>query len=257
MNNFARIGRCFYGIGIAGMGIQQFIYSNFRPVILPYWPEWVPRPDIWAYVTGACLVIAGLIIMISKNAKLLCLALGFSFLFLFICFHCYYQLRLNPNWREFASWINPLKELAFAGGAFIIAVSFMRESSSKAGSTLLAIGRIFFAVMLITFGFTHFKYRDFVVTLVPDWIPGHLFWTYFGAIALIGSGICILLKIQIRLVAFLLAAMLFIWFLILHIPRAIDEAKSGQGNELTSVFQALAFSGIALVIASIYSRKKV
>jgi hypothetical protein len=37
--------------------------------------------------------------------------------------------------------------------------------------------------------------------------------------------------------------------LILHIPRAIAMPDAANGNELTSVFQALAFSGVALVIA--------
>jgi hypothetical protein len=50
--------------------------------------------------------------------------------------------------------------------------------------------------------------------------------------------------------------MLFIWFLILHIPRAIDMPEIANGNELTSVFQALAFSGVALVIAITTSPSK-
>jgi len=31
---------------------------------------------------------------------------------------------------------------------------------------------------------------------VPSWIPNHLFWIYFAGIALIGSGIAIILKIK-------------------------------------------------------------
>jgi hypothetical protein len=50
--------------------------------------------------------------------------------------------------------------------------------------------------------------------------------------------------------------MLLIWFAILHIPRAIADPYSGKGNEITSVFQALAFSGIAFVIAVIAKARK-
>lgn len=39
--------------------------------------------------------------------------------------------------------------------------------------------------------------------------------------------------------------MLLLWFVILHIPRAIADPAIEKGNEITSVFQALAFSGIA------------
>jgi uncharacterized membrane protein YphA (DoxX/SURF4 family) len=109
--------------------------------------------------------------------------------------------------------------------------------------------------MLIAFGIDHFLYTEFVAPLVPGWIPGHVFWTYFGAVALIGSGVCIMFKIKVRLVSILSGIMLFLWFVILHIPRAIADPNIEKGNEITSVFQALAFSGIAFVIACIYKDK--
>ena len=102
---------------------------------------------------------------------------------------------------------------------------------------------------MIVFGIDHFLYYQFVQTLVPAWIPFPLFWTYFGAIALIGAGVSFIFVIKVKLVGILTAVMLFIWFLILHIPRAIAMPEVANGNELTSVFQALAFSGVALVIA--------
>jgi len=123
------------------------------------------------------------------------------------------------------------------------------QGSSVTNNTLLSLGRIFFSIMLIVFGIDHILYKEFVAPLVPAWIPGPMFWAYFGSIALIGSGICILFKIKIRLVGILLGTMLLLWFIILHIPRAIADPYAGKGNEITSVFQALAFSGIAFVIA--------
>ena len=251
MKNLLVVGRCFYGIGIIGIGIQQFIYSEFRPVLLPYWPSSIPSPAVWAYIIGAALVLAGAIIIFSNKARSLSILLGIFFFLLFLCFHVYYQLFLSPHDFHFGNWTNALKELTFSGGAFIMAASFPQTRSFISNKTLLIIGRIFFSSMLIVFGYDHFLYTEFVATLVPGWIPGHIFWTYFGAVALIGSGLCILLKIQIRWVGILLGLMLFLWLVLLHIPRAIVEPYSGKGNELTSVFQALAFSGIAFVIAII------
>jgi len=49
--------------------------------------------------------------------------------------------------------------------------------------------------------------------------------------------------------------MLFLWVIVLHIPRAIANPYVGNGNELTSVFEALAFSGIALGIAVMHKNK--
>ena len=249
MENLIRAGRSFYGIGIAGVGILQFIFSDFRPFILPFWPSAVPGLNIWAYIGGAALIFAGVIITFSKNARVVSIILGLTFFLLFLCFHLYDQLFRSSYSFHLGLWTNPLKELAFSGGAFVIAASFPAEKSFVSNKFLLIAGRIFFSIMLIAFGIDHFLYTEFVATLVPGWIPGHIFWTYFGAVALIGSGVCILLKIKIQLVATLLGIMLLLWLVILHIPRAIADPNEGKGNEITSVFQALAFSGIAFIIA--------
>jgi len=246
MQTLTRAGRAFYGIGIAGIGIQQFIYSAFRPVLLPYWPVPLAAPAIWAYVTGVALVLAGIIITFSKNARTVSVSLGIFFFLLFLCFHVYYQLFLIPYDFHLGNWTNALKELALSGGALVMASSFPGTKSFASNKLLLT----FFSIMLIIFGIDHFLYTEFVAPLVPDWIPGHIFWTYFGAVALIASGLCIMLKIKIRLVGMLLGTMLLLWFIVLHIPRAIADPYAGKGNEITSVFQALAFSGIAFVIAS-------
>jgi hypothetical protein len=76
-----------------------------------------------------------------------------------------------------------------------------------------------------------------------------MFWTYFAAVALIGSGVSLVTKIKIGLVSLLMGLMIFIWFLILHIPRAVAMPDVDNGNEVTSVFQALAFSGVGFVMA--------
>jgi len=46
--------------------------------------------------------------------------------------------------------------------------------------------------------------------------------------------------------------MIFLWFLVLHIPRGIADPEGLKGNEITSVFEALGFAGIALVIYALY-----
>jgi uncharacterized membrane protein len=262
MKNLTRAGRAFYAIGIAGVGIQQFIYADFRPVILPQWPSWIPWITVWAYLAGVALIIAGAIIIFSKNAGMTALVLGIAFLLFFLAFHVTYQLFVSPYSFHFGSWTDALKELAFSGGAFIIAASYpgQRLYTGKSFRTRLAgifvpYGRIFFSIMMIVFGIDHFLYTEFVATLVPAWIPWHNLWTYFAAAALIGAGVCIMFKIKLKLIGLLLGIMLFIWFVILHIPRAIADPYIDKGNEVTSVFEALAFSGIAFLIASMPKSK--
>jgi hypothetical protein len=76
-----------------------------------------------------------------------------------------------------------------------------------------------------------------------------MFWIYFTGSALIGSGIAIILKIKLRVIAALLGTMIFIWVVILHIPKVIASPVTDNEGEVTSAFLALAYCGIAFVIA--------
>lgn len=258
MQNIIKAGRCFFAVGVACLGLQQFFYRDFRPVIMPEWPSWIRSYAIWAYVAGAALVIAGIFIFLDKKTKIFSLLLaGFLFIF-FIAFHVPYLLFINSySPIHLGLWTNPLKELALSGGAFVMAGTFSNEEiNSQNKNYLVALlekfipfGSIFFSITMIAFGIDHFLYTDFVATLVPSWVPGHVFWTYFAAVALIGSGVAIIFKIKLKLVGLLLGTMLFLWFIFLHIPRAFADPYADKGNEVTSVFEALAFSGIAFVIA--------
>jgi uncharacterized membrane protein YphA (DoxX/SURF4 family) len=244
--------RIFFGIGMMGIGIQHFIYSASRPVILPAWPQWIQTP-VLAYLTGAAIVAAGVLILLGRNTKTISLLLGSFLLFCLIFIQCPFTLFIQPNSSaHLGLWTDPLKELALSGGAFVMAG--ISSDASKHPSLLIIeklvpLGKFFFATTLLLFGIDHFLYTEFVASLVPAWVPDHTFWAYLAGIALIGTGISIILKIKRRKIALLASAMLFLWLVLLHIPRAMADPYGAKGNEITSVFEALAFSGIALGIA--------
>ena len=244
--------RIFFGIGIMGIGIQHFIYSAFRPVILPAWPQWLQIP-VLAYVMGVALVACGILILLGRNTKTISLLLGSCLLLCFLVIQCPYLLFVQPNSAaHLGLWTDPLKELALSGGAFVIAgisTATPKRPFITVLEKLVPLGKFFFATTLFLFGLDHFFYTEFVATLVPAWVPDHIFWTYFAGVALMGTGIAIMLKIKRRKIALLAGVMLFLWLILLHIPRAIADPNGAKGNEITSVFEALAFSGIALGIA--------
>ena len=255
--NLFKTGRSFFAIAIAGIGFQHLFYGDFHPVILPAWPS-VAGVRFWAYFAGLSLIGAGFAIFFEKKARAVCLILGTVFLIL-LCFgHIPYEIIIDPNRKiHLGLWTNALKELALSGGAFVVAGSFSeREADTLKKNALLMVlekmipaGSIFFSITMISFGIDHFYYTGNVATLVPPWIPYPVFWTYFAGIALIGSGVAIILKTELKKIGTMLGLMIFIWFVLLHVPRAIANPFAGKGNEVTSAFTALAFSGIALVIA--------
>ena len=265
MTEFIKPGRAFYGTGLIFYGSQQIFNGGFRSVFIPSWPSWPHEWLIFPYVTGCLLILAGAVIAVGfkideRRLKAISLYIAAYFLILLIFCQLPLNLFISPySPRHLGVWTDALKELAICGGALVMADSFDQGSSisDKDGrvvqvlSKLIPFGRIFFSITLISFGLDHVYYTTAVSVLIPNWMGFPEFWTYFGAIALICSGIAIILKILLRPIALLLATMLFIWVFIVHLPRAIADPYIGKGNEIASTFDALAFCGTALVIASV------
>lgn len=258
-----KVGRLFFGLGIIAYGIQQIIIRDFRPQILPGFPAWVHEYSVFAIITGVIMVITGLIIsglikVSDANKKNISLYLGFYFLALIILSHIPFLLFVYPHkLSHLGSWGDALKGLAFSGGALVMAGSFINPLSTPNKNNsfelvlekLIPFGRIFFCTTIILFGCNHFAYD--ISTMVPKWFGMRSFWSYFGGTALIAAGTAILFKIFLKPVALLLATMLFLWFVLLHVPGAIANPYIGHGNQIVSAFDALLFCGTALVLSQL------
>jgi uncharacterized membrane protein YphA (DoxX/SURF4 family) len=245
MEALAKAGRWAYAICLIGLAGQQLYYADFRPVFVPAWASPIPGHVLLAWLFSIILIASAATLLVDRGVRIGMLLLGGLLLALFLFSYVPYELLVDPNGGQIGAWNNALKELMLSGSAFVIAGGF-------SGTRLAGVGRIFYSIMLVVFGIEHFLFGEFVKSLVPSWIPGDLFWTYFAAVALIGAGVAIILGIKVKLVATLLGVMVFIWFLILHIPRAVVAPVTDMGNELSSVFESLGVSGIAFVIADGY-----
>ena len=252
MTNLSRAGRIFYGIAIAGMGFQTLHYRDFPYFLLPPNHSGISGLMWFAYPTGIILILAGASIVFEMKARTISLLLGTVLLLIFIFYFIPYEFLSTSNYFRPIEWDNPEKELDLSCGAFLVAGCFPKTNDNKLTSFLskwIPLAGIIFSITIISFGIDHFLYAKDVSEYVPSWIPGHLFWTYLAGLGLFGTGIAMLLRIRVRLFATLLGSMILIWILILHIPKSIAETPDAMGGELTSAFLALAYSGIAFVIA--------
>jgi uncharacterized membrane protein len=253
-----KTGRIFFAICMMTIGINQLFYADFRMAILPQWPALRTNTEIWAWLTGVALICAGIVIIFSKKGKEVALVLGSIFLALIVFCHLPYLLFINPHKiTHLGLWADASKALALSGGAFAVAGSFSNEKANDGNKSrfiallgkFIPFGRIFFSITMIEFGVDHFLYTEPISKLVPGWIPWPIFWTYFAGAVVIGSGIAIVFKIKLKSVALLQGIMIFLWFIFLHVPRAIMYPFVGNGNEVLSAGDALAFSGTAFIIA--------
>lgn len=254
------IGRIFFAIGLVAWGIQHLASGDFVTRVVPYWPAWMPARALGAYLVGAALIAAGTAILLNLNAR--AAALTFSvFAFLSFMFLHLPLAASGPLWG--GAWTSAGKALVMCGGALCIAVSLAeteREpragllSSARARDGFVIWGRVCLGAFMMLAGIQHFMFAGFVATLVPAWIPGALFWTYFAGVALIAGGAGIVMPFATRLAATLSGAMIFSWVFLVHIPLVVKNPHSA--NDVAAVFEALAFSGAALMLAGLASRTR-
>lgn len=139
----------------------------------------------------------------------------------------------------------------FAGVAlFAIGIfRYGREALRAHGiDKMVTLGPLFFAIPMAVFASQHFTEAKFVATVVPSWLPGHLFWTYFIGAAIIAASLGIVAKIQAWLAALLLAVLLILFVLLLHIPSILATPKIVTA--WTPAFRDLSFAAGALAFAA-------
>ncbi len=241
MRSLSTVGRIFFGIAIAAMGFLTIYNKDFPYMMLPPNHSWMNEHVVFIYVSGAILFLAGAGIVFNIKPTVVPLLLGCLLLLVFCFYFIPYQLMVSPNRMHYGDWENAAKEFGLASGAIVISGCYRRK--------LFPFGTILFALTIFSFGIDHMVYGKEAMDYIPSWIPGHLFWIYFCGAALLGSSLAILLNIRRRLFAALLGGMILIWVIILHTPKAIADTLTDHNGEVSSGFLALAYCGIAFVIA--------
>ena len=141
----------------------------------------------------------------------------------------------------------------FVGGAVLaigLAVIFLRGDWQKARGfdKLILLGPLFYAAPLAAFGTEHFTLTKDVASLVPSWIPWHLFWAYFVGACFIAAPLSMVTRIQARLSASLLALTFFLFVVLMDVPAWAHHPRDRFA--LAYALRELSFSGGALALAA-------
>jgi uncharacterized membrane protein YphA (DoxX/SURF4 family)/uncharacterized membrane protein len=113
---------------------------------------------------------------------------------------------------------------------------------------LLLFGPLFYGAPLAAFGTEHFTAAKDIASIVPAWIPWHLFWAYFVGACFIAAPLSLVTRIQARLAASLLALTFFLFVVLMDAPAWAHDL----GNRIAAalMLRELAFSGGALALAA-------
>lgn len=140
-----------------------------------------------------------------------------------------------------------------AGGvvfAIGLVVIFLRGDWQKARrfDTLLLFGPLFFAAPVAAFGTEHFTITQTISSMVPAWLPWHLFWAYFVGACFIAAALSLVTGVQSRLAASLLALNFFLFVLLMDVPGWARHPHDRFA--LALALRELSFSGGALALAA-------
>lgn len=259
MDGVANAGRYLFVIALGGFGLEHFIYihSPFLRSILPYTAD----GPVTAVLIGGILLTASLSLASGRGACVAARVLGAALILDFVIIHIPRMARAPGNAGVRGLGFETLSAGAIA---FMLAPIFTASGSkavprgdTRALRTTARIGRYLFAFSLVIFGALHFMLTRFIASLIPAWMPSHLFLTYFTGASLIAAGLAIAAGRAIaagklaRLGGILLGVMFLIWVVTLHSPRVVHAITNG--DEWASLLVAVAMAGGGLIVASTFS----
>lgn len=224
-------------------GLQYVLYGKLMRGFPPA-PDFLPAGHLLALVLGILMLAGG--IAAAANILIGAISLSLAALF-FLCFllHCTHLSAVLVNGVARTGAFEPL---ALCGGYFALSSLTLAHSSPSRRRSFAVFGLALFSLSMVVFGVQHFEFAAFVATLVPAWIPLHLFWAYATGTALIFGGIALWLPALRASAALGLGLMFLLWFLLLHLPRAVSNPH--HGDEWSSAFIALGIAAAACIIAS-------
>jgi uncharacterized membrane protein len=213
----------------------------------------MPWRLFWAYFVGVALLSASLSIATKIQVRWSGLLFGIM-MFLFVAMVHIPRVLASPGDRF--AWVIVIREMSFAGGAWILAANAM---SGQGGSKLINVGRVLIAIAAIFFGVEHFLHPAGcpgvpLEKLTPAWIPGRLLIGYLTGFILLVAGAGILLNQKTRIAATYLGAWILLLVLFIYGPILVvqmaDPSTAVKVEGINYFADTLLFAGAILAVAS-------
>jgi len=133
---------------------------------------------------------------------------------------------------------------ALVAGLLLVRPRFQDASGADKA---IVLGPVFDAVALAVFAAEHFLAAQDLMTIVPAWLPGPLFWTYFVGAAWLAAAISFIAWRLVHWSAVLLALAFLIIVATIDLPNL--PAHVNERLFWTLTVRELSFAGGAMVLA--------
>jgi uncharacterized membrane protein len=245
-----------FGVAIFALGVEHLVCANmasqpfparFHAIVIPVIP-WIPALPWLAYVIGGAFLVGGLSILVYAQARAGALLVGGILLGSDLILHVPRMVVVPENWGLRGE---VCEMLALSSAAFILAGTLPRAdgSAGRWDRGLANTGRAVFGIAAVVFGVDHFLALDLIASLVPAWMPGHIFLASLTGAAMIVAGLSILTKWIGGLGAFGLGLVFLLFVLTLHVPRVLAAPRSP--DEWSSALIALGMCGASWICVSV------
>lgn len=249
----ASTGRAIFAVTMIGLGIIGLLHRDFVPL-------WNPAPSVSG--GGLLVSLVSLISLITGVGLLIRRAASAAARLLLATLLLWLLLFRLPNFLHLpvfaACWsVFPLTVMLAA--TWVLYVCFASDwdrshLSFLIGSNGLRIARALYGLSLIFFGAAHFIDLKDTLSLIPNWIPGHLFWAYFTGCAFIAAGLAALTGVCARLAVTLSVVQITLFLLLVWVPIVATGSRNPFQWSETIVNVALSAAG--WVIAESYRGTK-
>jgi hypothetical protein len=220
----ASTGHAIFAVTMIGLGIIGLFHRNFVPV-------WNPAPKVSA---GGLLVSLSSLISLSAGIGLLIRrTAGTAARLLLATFLLWLLLFRLPNFLlvpAFAACWTVFPLAVMLAAAWVLYVWFASDWDRNylrfvIGSNGLRVAHTLYGLSLIFFGAAHFIDVKDTLSLIPNWLPGHLFWAYFTGCAFVAAGIAALTGICARLAVTLSVWQLTLFLVLVWLPIVATGTK--------------------------------
>jgi len=107
------------------------------------------------------------------------------------------------------------------------------------------------AVIMIVFGVYHFMKPENLVSYIPSFLPGGVFWVYAVGAAFILAGIAFIINKKVKLAAYLLALLVFLFVIMIHIPNYLNGSNDADRQlSFVMILKDTAIAAFALHVAA-------
>ncbi len=247
------LGGPVFSLPIIALGIETLVCARYVTNalgpgyrIIPVLP-FLPAIPWLAYVFGTIFAACGAGLLFKRTARTASMVLG-GLLFL-----CTLILEVPKNAANIGS-------MSLRTGVFeplaLACLAWLLPGREATPSWLARASRYLLALSLIVFGVDHFLALGPIGTLIPNWIPWHVFWIAFFGAGFIAAGLSIGLNFLLRWGAAGIGLMFATWVFTLHLPRVLGlygiPGAPHNPAEWSSLFIAIALWGGSWSLAEVH-----